>query len=266
MTGGSDDVDEMRNLAVEAAQMAGAELLRRFGNIEGLDTKTSATDPVSDADRASEAILQREILSSRPDDGLISEEGASRECRSGLTWVVDPLDGTVNYLYGLDMWSVSVAVEDAQGPLVGVVYEPVADRTYHAVRGRGAWLDDTRLQVNEPVPMAQALVATGFSYLPDRRAQSGRLIGELLPEIRDIRRIGSGALDLGYVASGRVDAYLEEDIKHWDWAAGVLLVMEAGGNVSPVSRTSATTGILAAGPSLHRDLLTITEDRRQRTT
>jgi myo-inositol-1(or 4)-monophosphatase len=246
---------ELLDLAMNAARRAGDELLRRFGRVEGLSTKSSSTDPVSDADRASEKILKDQLLDGRPHDGLISEEGASATSQTGLTWVIDPLDGTVNYLYGSDNWSVSVAVESSSGPIVGVIYEPVPGRTYHAVRSGGAFCDDVRLRVNDPVPVAQALLATGFSYLPERRGVSGALIAGLLPHVRDIRRVGSGALDLCYVARGQVDAYLEEDIKHWDWAAGVLMVAEAGGEWTHFTPTGGKTGILAAGPSLHTELV-----------
>ena len=254
MTDANPDPDALLDLATRAAHAAGAELLARYGRIQGLDTKTSATDPVSDADRAAEALLVELITSERPDDGLLGEEGAARPSASGLRWVIDPLDGTVNYLYQLDNFSVSIAVEDSIGALVGVVHNPTTGRTYSAVRGGGAYADGRRLRVNDPVPMERALLATGFGYSPQRRAAQGALIAALLPRVRDIRRIGSAALDLCAVAAGAVDGYLEEGVKAWDVAAGALIAKEAGAIVTVVTPTGDATGCLAAGPALHAQL------------
>jgi myo-inositol-1(or 4)-monophosphatase len=250
----SADTAALLDLAVRAAHAAGAELLRRYGHVEGLDTKSSATDPVSDADRASEVLLTEMITAERPQDGLLGEEGASRVSQSGLVWVVDPLDGTVNYLYELGNWAVSVAVEDDAGGLIGVVFDPVLDRTFTATRDGGAWLAGRRLQVNEPVPMSRALIATGFGYLPERRATQGAMIARLLPQIRDIRRYGSAALDLCAVAAGFVDGYFEEGVQRWDVAAGGLVAREAGAVMTPCTPTGVSTGWLVAGATLHAAL------------
>ncbi len=254
------DPAALLDLALRGARAAGVELMARYGAIEGLDSKTSATDPVSDADRASEAMLVDLITTERPDDGILGEEGADRVSRSGLRWVIDPLDGTVNYLYQLDNFAVSVAVEDSDGALVGVVHNPTNGRTYHAIRGQGAAVDGRRLRVNDPVVMEKALLATGFGYTADRRAAQGRLIGELLPQIRDIRRIGSSALDLCTVAAGAVDAYLEEGVQPWDVAAGGLIAREAGALYASVTPTGAPSGCLAAGPALFAELLVVVEE------
>ncbi|WP_029137613.1 inositol monophosphatase family protein [Nakamurella lactea] len=259
-TPSTSEPQQLLDLATRAAHAAGAELLRRYGRIEGLETKSSATDPVSDADRASERMLVEMILAERPDDGIIGEEGADHRSASGYTWVIDPLDGTVNYLYQLDNFSVSIAVEaategetpDGTGdPVVAVVCDPVTGRTFTATRGGGAFLDGRRLQVNEPVPMDRAMVATGFGYDPARRAAQGAFVARLLPRVRDIRRMGSAALDLCAVAAGTVDAYFEEGIQHWDRAAGALIVREAGGLMTEFTPTGQPSGWLAAGPSLH---------------
>ena len=255
------------DLALRGARAAGAELMARYGNIQGLNTKTSATDPVSDADRAAERLLVDLITGERPDDGLLGEEGADRESRSGLRWVIDPLDGTVNYLYQLDNFAVSVAVEDSAGSLVGVVHNPTTGRTYHAVRGAGAAVDGRPLRVNDPVPMERALIATGFGYSAERRRDQGGLIAALLPRIRDIRRIGSAALDLCTVAAGAVDGYVEEGVKAWDVAAGGLIAREAGAQYAVVTPTGAETGVLVAGPALFaelRDALADFSDRRRK--
>jgi len=258
----SELIDSLTALATRAAIAAGEELVRRYGNVEGLNTKSTATDPVSDADRASERLLVDLLLAERPDDGMIGEEGAARDSASGLTWVIDPLDGTVNYLYQLDNFSVSVAVEDADGSLVGVVHDPITLRTYTGIRGHGAYLDAPviggepgetrrrRLKVNDPVPLGEAMVGTGFGYSPERRAAQGALVAALLPQIRDIRRIGSAALDLCAVGAGLVDAFFEEGLQRWDMAAGGLIASEAGAVVVPFTPTGAPTGMLAAGPAL----------------
>ena len=197
------DPEALLDLAMRGARAAGTELMNRYGKVQGLDSKSSLTDPVSDADRAAEAILVDLITGERPDDGLLGEEGAARESTSGIRWVIDPLDGTVNYLYELDNFSVSVAAEDADGALVGVVYNPTNRKAYHAIRGAGAAVDGHPLRVNDPVPLDRALIATGFGYSAERRRTQGALIAELLPKVRDIRRIGSSALDLCTVASVR---------------------------------------------------------------
>ncbi|GGM15359.1 inositol monophosphatase family protein [Nakamurella endophytica] len=253
---GTDPVDlaALLELAVTAARAAGQELLQRYGHVEGLATKSTATDPVSDADRASEALLVRMLTQQRPADGLLGEEGASRPSTSGITWVVDPLDGTVNYLYQLDNWAVSVAAQDEAGSVVGVVHDPRRDLTYTAVRGGGARCNGRPLAVNDPVPLDRALLGTGFGYSAERRRRQATVIGGVLPRIRDIRRIGSAALDLCAVAAGTLDAFYEEGIQLWDVAAGGLVATEAGAVVSHLRLTDAPTGYLFAGPALHPDL------------
>ena len=260
----TNDIDPeiLLDLAMRGARAAGAELMARYGHIQGLDTKTSVTDPVSDADRAAERILVELITGERPQDGLLGEEGAARESTSGLRWVIDPLDGTVNYLYELDNFSVSVAVEDAEGALVGVVHNPTNGRTYRAIRGLGAAVDGRALRVNNPVPMERALIATGFGYDAERRRAQGGLIAALLPKVRDIRRIGSAALDLCAVAAGAVDGYFEEGVKAWDVAAGGLIAREAGASYAVVTPTGADSGALAAGPALFEQLRSVLDGYR----
>jgi len=253
MTAPVVDTAALLDLAVRAAHAAGAELLRRYGSVEGLDTKSSGTDPVSDADRAAEQILVEMIEAERPADGILGEEGASTESTSGLLWVVDPLDGTVNYLYELDNWLVSVAVEDADGALVGVVFDPTRDRTYTAIRGQGAFCDGRALHCRAAVPLNRALLSTGFGYSADRRGIQGTLIAAVLPQVRDIRRIGSAALDLCAVAAGHVDIYFEEGIQRWDIAAGGLIAAEAGAVVTSHRPHDIPTGILVAAPGLHAE-------------
>jgi myo-inositol-1(or 4)-monophosphatase len=199
---------------------------------EGLAAKSSVTDLVSDADRQAERAIRELLAAERPEDGLLAEEGSRAQADSGRRWIVDPLDGTINFLYGFPAWAVSVALEDAGGLAVGVVHSPINGETFRAVRGEGAFLGDRRLEVRAPRPLAQALVSTGFSYEPARRAEQADVIRTLLPHARDIRRAGAAAIDLAWLAAGRVDAFFERGLNHWDWAAGRLLVEEAGGSVA----------------------------------
>lgn len=251
-------------LAEQAARQAGRELLDRYGMATGVGTKSSATDPVSDADRAAEEILVAAITRERPGDGLLGEEGADRHASSGLRWVIDPLDGTVNYLYGFPGWCVSVACEDRVdgqwSALVGVVHDPLRGETFRASRGGGAHLDDIVLTVNDPVELRRALVATGFGYDPEHRRRQAAVVAELLPRVRDIRRAGSAALDLCAVAAGRVDGYYEDTPSRWDWAAGALIAAEAGAVVRPLYAPDGNAGVLAAGPALFEPLLAEVRD------
>ena len=171
------------------------------------------------------------LAAERPDDGLLAEEGTSETGESGRRWVFDPLDGTVSYLYGYPHWCVSVALEDTQGTTAGVVYDPNRDELFAAERGAGATLAGKPIQVRDTPPLAQALVATGFGYDSAWRGEQAEVVRRLLPAVRDIRRAGSAALDLAWLAAGRLDAYYERGLSAWDWAAGSLLVREAGGAV-----------------------------------
>ena len=206
---------------------------------------------VSDADRDAEALVVDMLRSERPDDGLLGEEDASREGTSGRRWVIDPLDGTTNYLFRFPAWAVSVAVEDADGGLAGVVLDPVRAELFAAERGRGFTVNGEPARVREPVGVERALIATGFSYERERRAEQARLLTEVLPRVRDIRRAGAAALDLSMVAAGRVDGYYERGLRPWDWAAGRLAVAEAGGTVvelegDPIGLVAASTPELAS--------------------
>jgi myo-inositol-1(or 4)-monophosphatase len=242
------------DLAERAALAAGDVLMSYYGRpAENVAAKSSATDLVSDADREAERTIRELLATERPDDGLLGEEGSHAQATSGRRWIVDPLDGTINFLYGFPAWAVSVALEDADGLAVGVVHSPIGRETFCAVRGEGARLGGSSLRVRDPRPLDQALVATGFSYEPDRRAQQAAVIRELLPQARDIRRAGAASLDLAWLAAGRLDAYFERGLHSWDWAAGRLLVEEAGGAVEWLD--DDWPGMVAAsGPELLAEL------------
>jgi myo-inositol-1(or 4)-monophosphatase len=241
-------------LAERAARAAGEVLMTYYGRApEGLASKTSATDPVSDADREAERVIRELLSAERPDDGLVGEEGSHIEGEHDRRWVVDPLDGTVNFLYGLRAWGVSIALEDEDGLAVGVVFNPVSGECFTAERGKGAAMSGRPIHVTDCRSLDRAMVSTGFSYESERRADQAAVLIELLPRIRDLRRAGAAALDLAYVAAGRVDAFYERGLKRWDEAAGLLLVHEAGGVTADMD--GEPHGVLAAAtPELLEEL------------
>ncbi len=240
-------------LAMEAALAAGT--LLRDGQASApadVSTKTSLTDMVSELDRASEALIATIVLGARPDDAILGEEGGLvGPGTSGVRWVVDPLDGTTNYLYGYPEWAVSIAAEFAGEAVVGVVHDPTHGETYSAVRGEGSWCNGRSLRVGGAPTLASALVGTGFGYDAAVRARQGLEVAKVLPHVRDIRRAGSAALDLCWVAAGRLDAYYERGLQPWDWAAGMVIAREAGAVVSVLADGTA----VAAPPQLHQALV-----------
>ncbi|MGH2849837.1 MAG: inositol monophosphatase family protein [Solirubrobacteraceae bacterium] len=259
-----EDPNALLAVAREAATVAGALLRDRFeaGSERRVASKTTPTDPVSEADLASQRAIHALIAERRPADAFLGEEeGADEAGSSGLRWIVDPLDGTVNFLYGIAQWSVSVAVADEEGALAGVVHDPMSGETFEAIRGGPATRNGVALasRADHAPPLAQALVATGFAYDARVRAEQGEVIARLLPRVRDIRRLGSAALDLCGTAAGRFDAYFERDVKPWDTTAGALVCVCAGLEVRSIDG-----GILAAVPTLAAQLeLLISEQSRR---
>lgn len=216
-------------------------------------SKSTVTDLVSEADERAEQAVVAFLKERRPDDGIVAEEGFGYEGRSGIRWLVDPLDGTINYLYGMPHWCVSVACADPQGALAGAVYDPIRDELFTAARGGGASLGGRPLATTAVADPAMALVATGFSYDAVERAAQAAVVARLAGTIRDFRRAGSAALDLAWVAAGRVDAYFEVSRSAWDSAAGELLVREAGGAVTWTEHHE----IVASGQPLHAPLVAL---------
>jgi myo-inositol-1(or 4)-monophosphatase len=247
----AEDVDRgaLLDLARRTAEEAGSlvRTLRR-GSVAVASTKTSRTDVVTGSDTAAEALVRDRLGRARPDDGLLAEEGSRAATRSGLTWVVDPIDGTVNYLYGIPWYAVSIAVADPEGTLLGVVHNPETGHTWTAVRGEGAYLGDQRLSVGPPPRLQEALVATGFGYASGRRAEQAAVLQPLLPDVRDIRRLGAASLDLCAVASGWVDAYFERGLQPWDLAAGRVVAQEAGAEVRVEAGKHADLVVAASEP------------------
>lgn len=212
--------------------------------------KSSPTDTVTEMDTRSERLLIARLLGERPADGLLGEEGGERAGTSGVRWVVDPLDGTVSYLYGLPTWGVSVAAEEHGLATVGVVITPVFDEGYLAVAGRGAWLvrggRASRLRIGDLSDLSMALVATGFGYQPDQRRRQAEVLRTLLPQVRDLRRSGSAVIDFCWLARGRLDAYYEAGLNPWDLAAGALIAREAGAVVRGLDCDDYSRGVMVA--------------------
>ncbi len=255
MSDSSARPEALLELALAVAREAGALSLDRQQGALSVSTKSTPTDVVTEADTAAEALLVRRIGSARPADGVLGEEGAGSVGSSGLRWVLDPIDGTVNYLYGMADWSVSVAVEDALGSLVGVVDVPAKGETFWAVRGGGAFRDGEAIRPSTCTDLSLTMLATGFGYDARRRAEQARWVSEVLPLIRDIRRFGSAAIDLCSVACGRVDAFAEQGLSAWDGAAGGLIASEAGAVVGGLSGAPAgPTLYVAAAPGVWDDL------------
>jgi myo-inositol-1(or 4)-monophosphatase len=249
---------ELLALAESIAREAGAQLLEFAAAGErGVTSKSTPTDLVSEADLATERFIRDRLGAARPRDAIVGEEGDDHlpPEPSGLRWVVDPLDGTVNFLFGIPQWCVSIAVEDDDGGVAGVVYDPSRDELWAATRDGEATLDGTPIAASQRTELATAMVATGFGYAPEVRAAQIAIVARMLPLVRDIRRMGSAALDLAWAAAGRYDAYFERGAKHWDVAAGRLICARAGLEVRTLAPAPpADEGILVAGPGLIDEL------------
>ena len=225
------DPQVLRDLALEIAREVAPELRARAGRASGIRTKSSYTDLVSDTDRWSEERIVTRLNEARPYDEIVSEEGMRVSGTSGVRWLVDPIDGTTDFVYGHPGFSISIGAEVDDKPIVGVVVDPLLDETFAAARGAGAIRNGRPIGVSLQTGLSRALVATGFGYHPDRRRRQAEGLVEILPRVGDIRRMGGAALDLAYVACGRVDAFFERGLATWDVAAGRVLVAEAGGEV-----------------------------------
>lgn len=255
----------LRSLCADIAKEAGSFAHRQrrqlgAGSRATHDTKSSDVDPVTEFDRATEHLVVERLRTARPDDSIVGEEGADHRGSSAFEWHIDPIDGTVNFVYDLPGWCTSVAVLRDGVPVAGAIYAPVVDELYSAALDEGATVNGETIAVSGSTELGTSLPATGFSYhRDDHRVEQAERIARILPRVRDIRRQGSAALDLAYVASGRVDAYFEEFINSWDIAAGILLVTEAGGTVTAfdgdLMDVTAPAGVMAATPALHGEFL-----------
>jgi myo-inositol-1(or 4)-monophosphatase len=260
--GAVPDLAGILALATELATDAAAVLVTGLDRTtRSLETKTSTTDLVTDMDRASEQLIVDGILARRPDDSILGEEGSDREGTSGLRWIIDPIDGTTNYVYGHPGFAVSIAAawtDPATGTeevVVGVVADPLHHEVFGAVRGRGATRNGRAIGCTDATDLGQALVATGFSYEAPRRARQAAVLTHVLPAVRDIRRMGAASVDLCSVACGRIDAYYEKGLKPWDHAAGALVASEAGALVGDLDGGAPSVSFtLAANPALFAPL------------
>jgi len=251
-----DELEALLELAVDLGRQAGALLMGGLSgtgpaDLSEVTTKTSRTDVVTEMDRAAEHLIVKGILDARPDDAILAEEGSTAQGGSGVRWIIDPLDGTTNYTYGYPAFAVSLGIEVDGTGTVGVVVDPSRGETFTAVRGGVPCLNGRPIVASKKTDLATALVATGFGYVAEQRARQAAVLATVLPSVRDIRRAGSAALDLCWVACGRVDAYYEFGIQPWDMAAGAVIAAAAGARVcaldgGPPSQES----IVAASPAL----------------
>lgn len=250
---------ELMNIAASIARQAGDLVATGRGRgIGNVDTKSSPTDVVTQWDRASESLIVGRLGHFRPNDSVLGEEGTRTPGTSGITWLVDPIDGTTNFLYNLSGYAVSIAATDTAGTLAAAVYLPVTRELFVAARGYGAWLGARKLKCSPCQDLSMALIGTGFSYSPQRRDAQGARIAKILPQVRDIRRCGAAAADLCYVADGRLDAYFEEFLQPWDLAAGLLIAIEAGAISSDFSGSPIRSEqILLSAPGIHQAILAI---------
>jgi myo-inositol-1(or 4)-monophosphatase len=253
------DDQSLLELARSTGQEAAALIrdLRPEGRVDVSATKSSPTDAVTDVDTAAERHIRDRIGAARPDDGFVGEEGGRQSGSSGVNWVIDPIDGTVNFVYGVPAYAVSIGIEVGGVVRAGVVVDVPLRTEYSALLGHGAWRRDhaegppSRLRSATSSDLSQALVSTGFGYDSAQRARQAAAVGVLITRIRDVRRIGSAALDLCSLASGRIDAYVEEGLQPWDRAAGVLIAREAGALVSGLESDEPDERlVVAATPGL----------------
>ena len=261
-TAGSGEEAALLEIAIEAAHAAADELVPRFGRqMDEVRAKSTPTDLVSEADVSAEAAIRRVLADRRPHDAILGEEGGATG-GGEQRWVIDPLDGTTNFLCGVPQWAVSVACEDADGGLVGVVLDPNRSELFTATRSGPPMLDGELIAASGAEDLATSLVATGFAYSADVRARQAQVLTRVLPAIRDIRRAGAAALDLVWLACGRYDLYWERGVKPWDIAAGGLIARRAGlVTVGLAESEDGPSGILAGPAPLVGELQALVLDR-----
>ena len=253
----SDDSD-LRSLASELAKASGKLLIEasatrrsRAELIGAARKKSSATDLATAADRASERLIVDRLRAVRPDDAIMGEEGSENSGTSGLTWIIDPIDGTTNFVYAFPAWTVSIGVADDEGTVAGAVYDATRGELFTAARGKGAFLNGRPLGPLAPPRLEESLIGTGFSYSSDLRRHQASLLLTLLPRVRDIRRAGAASLDLCYVGAGRLDGFYEAALRPWDRAAGLLVAAEAGAQYADLKRiVPGSETLVVAAPSL----------------
>lgn len=255
------DVENLLDVAVRVAGEAARLAVRmRAEGVGEVDTKSTETDVVTAADRAVETLVVSLLSEARPGDAVLAEESGASGTGSRVRWILDPIDGTVNYVYGLPQYAVSLAAEVDGEVVAGVVVNPVTGEQWSAAAGRGAYRGARRLRCSRVTQLSQTLVATGFGYDARRRAHQAKVLAGLLPRVRDVRRLGAASLDLCFAAEGRVDAYFEKGLSPWDWAAGALIAREAGLLVTGLAGRAPGDGLVVAAPpgvyqQLHDELV-----------
>ncbi|MEN3356356.1 MAG: monophosphatase [Mycobacteriales bacterium] len=256
---------ELLGIAVDLAHRTGA-LIRDGRDSAGpdmaVDTKTTPTDLVTAVDKQAEQFLVEQLRERRPGDAVLGEEGADQAGSTGVRWLIDPIDGTVNFYYGVPQYAVSVAAEYDGETVAGAVHNPISGETFMALRGAGAWLGSRKLAAaGRAASLDTALIGTGFGYDAGRRGAQGRVLAGVLPRVANIRRLGSAALDLCFVAAGRLDGYFEQGLAPWDMAAGALVATESGVLVSGLHGQPAGPAItVAASPVVAAELVALLEE------
>jgi myo-inositol-1(or 4)-monophosphatase len=250
------NLDALLTLATDIARETGVLVLDRDADTDlAVQTKSTETDVVTAKDTAAERLIRERLDKERPDDGFLGEESGSGTGTTGVRWVVDPIDGTVNYLYNIPQYAVSIGVEVDGVVKVGVVFDPAKNELYQAIAGGGATCNGKVLRCSQATSLSQSLVNTGFGYAADRRARQAEILLQVIPFVRDIRRMGAASLDLCAVAHGRTEAYYERGLKHWDLAAGCLVAQEAGALVTDLDGNFPTGDfVIAAAPGIHEAL------------
>jgi len=242
-------------LAREAGDLA---LAGRKAGLSEVRTKSTATDMVTEFDHVCENVITNGLRNARPHDAIVGEEGASDQGTSGLTWYIDPIDGTTNFYFDLPNWAVSIGIVDDDGPLAGAVYVPALGEMFTGARGLGAYVNGEHISVRDNSLLTDALVCTGFSYAPERRLRQARRVANMVHKVRDIRRFGAAAIDLCFVACGRLDAYFEEFLHPWDLVAGGIIATEAGAVITNFSGgVMEPREVLASTPGVHKDLVAL---------
>lgn len=250
---------ELRSVAEQLAREAGVMALagRRSGPITA-DTKSSPIDMVTKYDKASEAMITDGLRRLRPDDGIVGEEGAAHTGTSGITWHVDPIDGTTNFFFDLPLWAVSIGAVDENGPIAGAVFAPALNDMFTASRDEGATLNGVPIAARDNSDISDALVCTGFSYRVHEREHHAQRVADMVMKVRDIRRFGAAAIDLCFVACGRLDAYFEEHLHSWDLVAGQIIATEAGALVTNYAGDPVTPQqVLASNPQVHSAMISL---------
>ncbi len=260
----------LRDLGLRVATDAAARVAARAGSPDlRITTKSSLTDPVTEVDREVEALIVGALLAARPDDGVLGEEGADRPGTSGVRWIIDPIDGTVDFMYGIPGCNVSIGAEVDGAVVAGVVVDPLHGDTFAAARGEGATRNGHPIHCTAVADLGMALLGTGFGYDPDERARQAAVLAHVLPRVRDIRRVGAAAIDMCWVACGRLDGYYERNLKAWDWAAAALIAVEAGATVGTVGDRTLPDAlpeatVVAAGPALFAPLRALLDEAGER--